>query len=183
MMHYKLILPLFLFLILNSKSNEETMAWRDTYKLNWTNFRGEPKTNTDAVAVTASGITFSYSMSRTNSKIVDFTAIVEAHFYPDKSWYNQSVADAYILKHEQLHFDITELHVRKFRKLISQLIVNNSLKSTLDRLHQNINTQLSVMQNLYDMESNNSINKEQQSKWSSYIESELNALEAYKSKD
>ena len=104
-------------------------------------------------------------------------------FYPDKSWYNKSVADAYILAHEQLHFDITELHVRKFRKQISQLKVSNALKSILDRLHQNINTELSIMQNLYDKESNNSINREQQAKWSRYVQNELKALEAFKSKD
>ena len=49
-------------------------------KLSWENFKGEPKTDTDAVAVTASGITFSYSMSRSESRIVDFSATVEAHF-------------------------------------------------------------------------------------------------------
>ncbi|OUR95564.1 DUF922 domain-containing protein [Flavobacteriales bacterium 34_180_T64] len=183
MMHFKLIFPLFLFLLLNPNSNEETIAWRDSYKLSWENFRGEPKTNTDAVAVTASGITFSYSMRRSDSRIVDFSTIVEAHFYPNKSWYNKSEADAYILAHEQLHFDITELHVRKFRRQISQIKVNHALKSILDGLHQNINTELSTMQNLYDRESNNSIHKEQQAKWTRYIENELNALEAYKSKD
>jgi len=161
-------------------NNESTILWREDLKLTWNDFKGEQHVETNAVAVTASGITFSYKVRKANSRIVDFTPSVEAHFYPDKSWVKLEQADDYILAHEQLHFDITELHVRKLKKQISTLKITQNLGSILDKLHQNINKELSVMQNKYDLESNNSINKEVQLKWEKFIDDELKAYQNYK---
>lgn len=161
-------------------NNESTILWREDLKLTWNDFKGEQHVESNAVAVTASGITFSYKVRKANSRIVDFTPSVEAHFYPDKSWVKLEQADDYILAHEQLHFDITELHVRKLKKQISTLKITQNLGSILDKLHQNIKKELSVMQNKYDSESNNSINKEAQLKWEKFIDRELNAYQSYK---
>jgi len=181
-MTYKLILfSLFLFLV--SPNTEDTLLWRDDLKLTWKDFKGKKDVQTDAVAVTASGITFAYSVRKANSRIVDFNANIEAHFYPNKSWVISELADDYILAHEQLHFDITELHVRKFRQQISQVKVSQNLDRVLNGLHQNINKELATMQNQYDAESNNSINKEAQAKWIVYVLKELKKYEAFKSKD
>ena len=37
-------------------SEEETIVWSATKRLSWANFKGNPVQNSDAVAVTASGI-------------------------------------------------------------------------------------------------------------------------------
>ena len=161
-------------------NNESTILWREDLKLTWNDFKGEQHVETNAIAVTASGITFSYKVRKANSRIVDFTPSVEAHFYPDKSWVKLEQADDYILAHEQLHFDITELHVRKLKKQISTLKITQNLGSILDKLHQNIKKELSVMQNKYDSESNNSINKVVQHKWEKFIDEELKAYQKYK---
>lgn len=161
---------------------EQTIPWQSSYKLSWDDFKGNPQTDTDAVAVTASGITFSYSVQTKDSKIISFNTKAEAHFYPDKSWYLKDRANTYILAHEQLHFDITELHVRKFRKQIEFINVSQNLRSDLDQLHQKINKALYAMQKQYDSESNNSINKEQQAHWIEFVYEELKKLENYKSK-
>ena len=178
-MHHLIILFNLLFCFI-SFNNEVTLLWREDLKLTWGDFKGEQNIESNAVAVTASGITFSYKVRKANSKIIDFTPSVEAHFYPEKSWVKLEQADDYILAHEQLHFDITELHVRKLKKQISALKVTQNLGSILDKLHQNINKELFVMQNLYDSESNNSINKEVQNRWEVFIAKELKIYEAYK---
>lgn len=179
-MYFKIIfLSLFLYFV--SPKNEEIISWRDDLKLTWNDFKGTKNMETDAVAVTASGITFGYSVKKANSRIIDFIPLVEAHFYPEKSWVNMTLADDYILAHEQLHFDITELHVRKFRRQLSQVKISNHLNTILDELHKNINKDLAKMQNQYDTESNNSINKESQAKWIAFVEKELKKYEAFKS--
>lgn len=180
-MHYKIFL-LSLFLCFVSPDNEVILSWRDDLKLTWNDFKGTKNVETDAVAVTASGITFGYSVRKANSRIVDFMVSVEAHFYPEKSWVVSSLADDYILAHEQLHFDITELHVRKFRQQISQVKVSQNLDSILNSLHKAINKELATMQKQYDAESNNSINKEAQAKWITFVGKELKKYEAFKSK-
>jgi len=179
---YKLFIFAFLCLFLVLPTNEKTIAWNDQRKLTWNDFKAKPKANTSAVALTASGITFGYSVKQSNTEIISFNANVESHFYPNKSWFIKERADNYILAHEQLHFDITELHVRKLREQISKLKVSNSIKNELNILHKNSNAKLSEMQHLYDKQSQHSIHKEAQVKWQYYIKKELKKLEAFKSK-
>lgn len=181
-MRYNLFL-LSLFLCLASPDNEITLPWREDFKLSWNDFKGEQNSESDAVAVTASGITFSYVVRKSNTRIVAYKAIVNAHFYPEKSWVKLELADDYVLAHEQLHFDITELHVRKLRKQISVIKASEHLGAELDRLHKNTNNSLAEMQNQYDTESNNSINKEVQANWMAFVSEELKKYEAYKSKE
>lgn len=161
--------------------DEATIPWSETYKLSWDDFQGPPKQDSDAVATTASGITFSYSIKKTSKRIVSFKTQISAHFYPEKSWYKPNHADNHILAHEQFHFNITELHARKFRQRVSELPVTQSLSTVLDHIHQEINTELSALQEKYDAETNFSRNFEQQALWQKYIEGELAKLAKFKS--
>ena len=81
------LLIVFLFFLNVSSNDEVTISWSDSKKLTWADFKGQIDQNTDAVAVTASGITFSFSVSQSNGVFVDFNAEADAHFYPEKSWY------------------------------------------------------------------------------------------------
>ena len=133
------ILYILIWICFSSTSlNDETISWNDDFKLTWNNFKDTPKKNVDAVALTASGITFEFSLQETENRIVNFETKVFAHFYPNKSWYLKENATDYILAHEQLHFDMTELYTRKFRQRISKLKVSNNLKSELRKLHLDI---------------------------------------------
>lgn len=165
-----------------SSNDEVTITWNEAKKLTWEDFRGPTEPDSDAVAVTASGITFSFSVKQTSDKFVSFNAEVEAHFYPEKSWYVKAKGDDHILAHEQLHFDITELHVRQLRYWISKLQISQNIKQELRHLHQKANEDLAKMQHAYDTQSQNSINKEQQAIWSEFVKTELKKLKDYKSR-
>ncbi|MEH6536518.1 MAG: hypothetical protein V7719_09010 [Psychroserpens sp.] len=176
----RLLVILLVFLNISSNS-EVTIEWNESKKLVWTDFRGPVDANTDAVAVTASGITFSFSVKQSNGAFVSFESEADAHFYPEKSWYIKDKGDAHILSHEQLHFDITELHVRLLRYEISKLKVSQTIKENLRSLHQKANDDLAKMQNAYDTQSQNSINKEQQAIWSLFVKDELKKFRAFRS--
>ena len=160
---------------------EPVMSWSESYKLSWNDFKGEPRYNIGAVATTASGISFGFSIRQSNSRVVGFTTEIYAHFYPEQSWYKPEKADNHILGHEQLHFDITELYARKFRQRVSKLTVSKNIKSELNRIHKTINKELAALQDKYDGETDYSRNKEMQYKWQAYIKKELQKLDAYKS--
>ena len=180
-MHIKhLIAGLFLLLVVNS-TNEETMSWNASRKLVWTDFKSNPNQNSDAVALTASGITFGYSVKTAGERIVDFSSTVEAHFYPNKSWYLKEKANPHILGHEQLHFDITELYARMFRQQLTQLIVNQNLKEQVQRLHIAINEALDETQKRYDRQTDHSMNIEAQKNWEVKIQTELEKFQDYQS--
>ncbi len=162
-------------------SNDETIKWSDTKKLTWEDFKGNPNPHSDAVALTASGITFGYSVKTSGKRIIDYATSVEAHFYPNKSWYLSEKADDHILAHEQLHFDITELYVRKFREQLERLVVNQNIKIQMNQIHVAINEALDNTQKVYDEQTNHSINIDAQNYWENYIKEELKKLEKYKS--
>lgn len=182
-MVFKSFLSVVFGLLVLTSSNDKAISWRDDVKLTWNHFKGTPNSNISAAALTASGITFEFSVKETNERVIGFNTKVYAHFYPDKSWYIKEQGDAHILAHEQLHFDITELYARKFRKQIDGLKVSNTIKSQLRSLHEKLNKDLAVTQNTYDRETDNSLNLEFQNIWNSFVKLELKKLEAYKFKD
>ena len=160
------------------------MSWDASYKLSWTDFKAKPNTNVNAVAITASGITFGFSITKTDdNEVVGFTSDVHAHFYPEQSWYKKERADSHILGHEQLHFDITELYARKFRQRINHLKTSNSIRKELKAIHSAILKELSRTQDRYDVETNYSIHSESQTIWQTYIAVELDKLSKFKSVD
>lgn len=172
---------LFLFFVVQlSAQKEPTIAWDKNTPLTWADFKDTPNANTDAAALTASGITFGFSIQRTDGIPTSFKTTVECLFYPNKSWYRPDVSNAHILKHEQMHFNITELHTRLFRQQLRKVRVSSNLRNELNALYKSINETLAVMQNQYDAETNHSINKEKQKEWETFILTELKKSEAYK---
>jgi hypothetical protein len=179
---------IFLFVLFSSNSifsqnQEPIIHWNDSIKLSWNDFKDQPNPNTDVVTITASGMTFQYSIKKSDDRITGFTTQVQTIFYPEKSWFKPERANDHILSHEQLHFDITELHARKFRKQLSLLVVSENLNESLDSLHLQIQKDLKNMQNLYDTETDYSRKIEAQSKWQEQIQVELTRYSNYKFSD
>ena len=176
MLKFALILCSFLC----AAQDQPVITWNESYKLSWSDFKDNPDNIDRAVAITASGITFGFSIKQTDTQVVSFTTDVLAHFYPEQSWYKVDETDAHVLGHEQLHFDITELFARKFRHRISQLKTSNTISSELKKLHNTIKKELTSMHDDYDAETDFSRNVERQAKWEAQIAMELAKLSNYK---
>jgi hypothetical protein len=156
------------------------MTWSDDLQLQWEDFNGTPTRGTTVVAVTASGLSFGFSTKMTETQLVDYTAFVDAHFYPDKSWYVKERANSVILDHERLHFDITELHARKFKQRIAQTKFDLRINSQMERIHNTITDELRQMQQKYDTETDHSQNVDKQKEWQKFIKVQLDRLSYYK---
>lgn len=159
---------------------DRSMTWSDDLQLQWEDFNGTPTRGTTVVAVTASGLSFGFSTKMTETQLVDYTAFVDAHFYPDKSWYVKERANSVILDHERLHFDITELHARKFKQRIAQTKFDLSINSQMERIHNTITDELRQMQQKYDTETDHSQNVDKQKEWQKFIKVQLDKLSYYK---
>lgn len=152
---------------------EEVILWTPARKLSWSDFKGRPSTNSSAAAITASGITYSFSAQGTHDKMeLDFK--VDAHFYPEKSWYKPKLANPTILEHEQLHFDITEVFARKLRRILAETPFTGNAKSEVKEIYRNILRELNHYQNQYDSETNFSRDTVQQRLWNIRITKILN---------
>ncbi|MGB5275350.1 MAG: DUF922 domain-containing protein [Flavobacteriaceae bacterium] len=164
--------PLFLILsfvltLVPTGQEPDGMPWSPELKLSWQDFRGT-QTNSRAAAVTASGISYSFSsLVKGNEVKVDFE--IGAFFYPDRSWYRPEVCDSVILGHEQLHFDISELYSRKMRKRLEETKFTKNVKAEIKEIYSEITAALNDFQNRYDDETNFSRNREQQLLWNEKI--------------
>lgn len=171
----RLILFSFLFVsVLSCQSQEDVvMPWSDDYRLKWDDFKGNPNPRGEEVAVTASGLSFGYSTTRYSNGKVNYDFEVTAHFYPEKSWFVEESVNDITLAHERLHFDITELHARKFRQRVQATRFGRNIDFQMDQINNEINEQLRAMQLLYDRETDHSRNIEKQEVWQRYVEDEL----------
>ncbi len=150
----------------------ETIEWSADRKLTWADFKGRVPESDRAAAVTASGITYRFSTLYKNGELkVDFK--VTTYFYPNKSWYQPHLCDTFILGHEQLHFDISELYAQKMRDRLAKKSFTENVKEEVKLIYREILVELEVYQDLYDQQTNFSRDSIQQSLWNNKIKDAL----------
>lgn len=151
-----------------SAQEEEAIRWEPGQRLSWSNFKGKPPESTRIAATTASGISYRYKTRSSGRRyLLDFE--VDTYFYPNKSWYHAAVCDANVLSHEQLHFDISELFAREFRRRLNSRTFSENVKAEVRAMFRQINKELSEFQNRYDQETDYSRNRAAQQVWNREI--------------
>lgn len=153
-------------------TEEELIRWSSN-RLTWADYKGKPNPNSDAAASTTTYLMISYNIGNNN-----FSYRIESKFSKTRSWGLHKTA--YILRHEQGHFDIAEVFARKLHKKMSEYSFNKkTYQKDLKKIYQNILDEKDELQNSYDRETNHSINKEKQEEWDRKIEKLLNEYKAY----
>jgi hypothetical protein len=149
-------------------------VWNAERKLAWSDFKEKPPRNTPLIAMTYSTIFYEYSVygGNINMKIV-------ASFDEETSWTKDDTS-RYLLNHEQIHFDITEIFARKFRKAVSEsLFTKNNYVTKIRGLHEKTIGEWRKWQAQYDKDTDNSLIKSAQAEWNVKVAEELAALVAY----
>ncbi|MBC7863362.1 MAG: DUF922 domain-containing protein [Bacteroidia bacterium] len=168
-----------LFLSFSIKKNKDEIKWEKDLKIKWENFRGTPNSYNSFYANTNSGMSF-LKFGDEDSAYFTVTAV----FYAKKSWVRLKFAQDTLLKHEQLHFDISELFARKFRERLFQL---NKTKTTynedFDKIRNDIVAGHDAYQDKYDQETEHCMNVLKQAEWSEKITSEIAALDKFSAED
>lgn len=158
------------------KDCSNCMKWSENRKLNWADFQGKPKKSSPNEALTDSGMSIELECDDKNSR-----AVVTCYFNPNKSW-TKSKESEYLLAHEQLHFDITELFVRKLRKKLSELGNDcQALSKHIEDYYQSNYKDFVAYQDRYDRETKHSLNKEKQQYWNEKVARELKELKRFDS--
>lgn len=158
------------------KDCKDCIVWSEARVLKWSDFRGMPKRLSPNEALTDSGMSIDLKCDGTTSK-----AVVTCYFNPHNSW-TKDKQSAYLLKHEQIHFDITELFVRKLRAQLANLGNDcEALSKHIDEYYKRNYKEFVAYQDRYDQESEHSLNKEKQAYWEQKIARELAELSSYAS--
>lgn len=147
-------------------------GWDTLQKISWIDFNGNGIKKLKYKALTSSKIEIDYAFS---DSCLYFK--IGAVFINSESWFIDS--SVYLLKHERLHFDITEIFARKIRKL---LIENIQLKNDKVFIRNEIKKALQDAKEyhrLYDRKTKYSERRRKQLEWERKIEVELLALNQF----
>ena len=105
---------------------DEFILWQENKKLKIQDFKADNKdtikVNRQQFLGAISAIRIEYSsFQRNKNSVPDFS--IKTYFDPNESW--MLLKNDYVLQHEQIHFDLTELYARKMRKSIESLRQKN----------------------------------------------------------
>ena len=158
---------------------QSTIKWSKDRKLTWSDFKGIPDEEILGYALTAYKIELHPSEVIVDSEnnIQDYESqTIVANFYSKHSWVHTK--SDYLLRHEQLHFDIAGLYAYKmqmeFEKLKKQKVAN--FDSYL-KVYQQLWTECRKMQGEYDKETSHGQLVEENNNWIQKITKELEFLD------
>ncbi|MFA0964459.1 hypothetical protein AB9P05_21815 [Roseivirga sp. BDSF3-8] len=144
------------------------IRWRE---LSWDDFKGpQEPTNEFAAAIFSNVYLHDYVLI---DSVEAFAAMFDQY-----SWVKPGVRDAYSLRHEQYHFNLTEYYARRLNRQIreEQLKTEKELNDALETTRND----LDQMQDRYDGENNHSLNVSMQRYWEFRIDSLFRSLEPEK---
>jgi len=154
----------------------DIIIYHPQQQLTIADFKGQPDASTDAVAITSSGFMFKAGYQSENEKGI-LSLQVYCSFNKNDSWMKERGKTAYILVHEQRHFDISYLSTLLFIKKVQQTNFQQpDFMAQLRNIYKEIVQQMSERQQQYDSETNNGINTTKQEEWNKRIEKDIAGL-------
>lgn len=104
---------------------------------------------------------------------------VQAVFMKSKSAITKT--SDYILKHEQLHFDICELYARKLRQMMAETDFTKvkNIQSEIQKMYNKVNNEFIKTEDKYDNDTNHGENPAKQKVWDDDIASQMKDLDKY----
>lgn len=171
-MSFKVIFISLVLCLIALPEAPERIAWEEDRPLTWADFKGNPDYLLSFVATTNSGISHSYSID-SNGFLDKSSSKVLAHFYPTFSWYKPADTTAAILRHEQSHFDITEMYARKLRKRIQDYAFTSNSNEEIKYLYRLTEDERREAQRLFDQETDHSRLQKEELRWAERIKDSL----------
>ncbi|UZO79335.1 DUF922 domain-containing protein [Aquimarina sp. ERC-38] len=162
------ILSVLLILIFSGHGYVERFSYKEKRQLDWSDFRGKPDKTSKFDASVNTGITYQWSISK-DLGMIELKYEVDSFCYPALSWVKKGQTSNYLLAHEQIHFDISELHARIMRKKLQEYEPGSNVRKDLNQLYKRVERMRVNMQELYDIETAHSNNKSNQEIWAKKI--------------
>jgi hypothetical protein len=199
------ILIIFAIVMMSSQENAFGLIWDENKKLTWDDFQGEKKYFSyrhGAMTFSDLSLEYSWKYSETDDCNYEFDKISTTAVFDKKASYVRSWVlednrqSAWILNHEQRHFDITEIHARIFnQQAATELLgekfscpsgifgsdyqkskINSLIKNQVHDIFDMRNMRLDIQQDNYDDDVEHSEDYENQTQWNKKIDSQLKTL-------
>ena len=154
------------------------IPWSATRRLTMADFKGHPGPSDRLAALTSADI-------KSNAACRDFvfSSTVTVAFDPNTSWFqNPKTASEALLRHEQLHFDITEAYGRIMRQKLVAFAAKadcNKLQPAFNNVTKAVYAAWDNEQNRYDQETGHGLNAVRQAFWEKQTQLKLEQLKAF----
>lgn len=145
---------------------ENCIDWHNNRELTWDDFQGEVAEDSPYAAMSYWYIYYRWEGNKIRA---------ESCFQTSKAWIRDGKQSDYLLKHEQLHFDIAQLHIRLFQKKLESATHTSQVKKLFDETLR----ATKQMQAQYDEETEHSRDKTDQRRWNQWVADQLEQLENY----
>ena len=159
-------------------SPHEAVPWSASRRLTWNDFRGVPPAgDKERAAETAYSLFYAVSCK---GRAFDFRVI--AAVLPRQSWVRPTVVadpvqNSRTLKHEQTHFDLSEVHARRMRRYFSELSQPcQKSSSELEALSDRLIREEAAAQRRYDEETSHGRLAQRQATWDADVARQIAAL-------
>ncbi|MEJ8755497.1 DUF922 domain-containing protein [Pontibacter sp. H259] len=160
----------------DNKAATEQISWSPDRRLSWDDFKAAPDSLNPHHAVTAANL--AVDATCTTNK---FGYTVKCVFLATESWSKNKKSEK-LLQHEQLHFDLTEVHARLLRQKLQ--ILGTSCPNAQAKLAETVNKAFATWkaeQDKFDEASRHGLNQEVSAAWAQSINQRLKQLEKFKS--
>jgi hypothetical protein len=143
------------------------ILWEKNRKLTYKDFKGVY--NNDEAHAGNTDCEFSYTCKYEKKQLKISSKVL---FDTENSWLKYN--DASLLSHEQVHFDIAEIHIRLFRQRCNNFTFTKvGFRTQIDSLFNLIDTDCDAFQQRYDAETKNGILKAKQKIWQTKIANKI----------
>ncbi len=168
-----------IFSVKNAKKYEAKINWSADRKLTWDDFKGVPDTLNypNTLAMTNSGFGYESGVNM----LKEGKVFIQSVFNTNKSWVVVEGRNDYVLRHEQIHFDITEIYSRKLRKELADANITSKNAEKAKPIFNRIFSEMELRQQRYDQETQRGDKRETQEHWEAVVKLELAKYEFYKS--
>jgi hypothetical protein len=140
--------------------------------IDWSDYKGEINYNYShsIAALSIFSLEYKYDLlpiKKTDSMKINISVQV---FFSDSSWVKPNKRTDYILNHEKGHLVLGLIAAKECENRINNETFNkNEYKNKIDSIFRENDSKFHKLQNLYDLETNNSINKDEQLRWDKII--------------
>ncbi len=173
-MHLFIALLILTFSNTVANAQQDTLVWNRGAALKWSDFKGIPDKESHYAALTYAEIRYTVTMIKGLARF-DF-----ANLFLKKASWTKNNTNLVLLQHEQIHFDIAELH----KRLLIELLYTRTFKSKyferdVKLLGDSINAARNKMDEQFDQDVLYSDDKNRLVKWQNKINKELDRLKSY----
>jgi hypothetical protein len=158
-------------------TDPQRIEWTRDRKLQWRDFAMKAPAGSSDDCHSWVGFDTAWTCDRSG-----FVFHVRTSFNPSQSWVRPGSQDDSLLRHEQMHFDLTELAARQLRKGLGGLDDPCRSSVTMDEIDRVIATQRQSWeqeQKLYDRETANGTNENRQRYWDQTTQRRLDELKGF----